>query len=178
MIKPERTQKVLDTFAKKVIKDARSILRNKKNTGNLSDSLKYRLKVYDSGALDLNFEALDYFDFVDKGVQGNSGQAHPKRGKLAPDSPYKYGNKMPPTKILDKWVVKKGLKAARDEKGKFIKRKSLVFAIAKSIQLYGLEATQFFTSPFNKHYKKLPQDVINAYAKDVSKFLKFATKDL
>ena len=126
----------------------------------------------------MNFKAKDYAKFVDKGVKGSSGKAHPKKGMLAQDSDYSYGNKMPPTKILDKWVVKKGLKAARDKEGKFIKRKSLVFAIAKSIQLYGIESSKFFTSPFNKHYNKLPQDVINAYAKDVGDFMKFATKDL
>ena len=41
-------------------------------------------------------------------------------------SPYKYTTKQPPSRVLDKWIVKKGI-APRDEKGRFMSRKSISF---------------------------------------------------
>ena len=180
MVKPQRTQKVFETFAKKVIAESKSILKNKNisTTGELANSLGYEVKVFPSGALDLNFTAAEHFKYINDGVRGSSGKPHPTRGRLAQGSPYKYKSKMPPTRVIDKWTVKKGLKSVRDARGKFIPRKRLVYAIAKSIHLYGIDSTKFFTSPFNKHFKKLPQDIIKAYASDVTKFMTFATKDI
>ena len=150
---------------------AKSILRNKgKNaSGNLEDSIGYDLKVYPSGALELKFKAAEYATFVDKGVSGT-------RKRYNTD--YKYTTKQPPSGVIDKWVVRKGIEAGRDEKGRFIKRKSLVFAIAKSIKLYGIEPTNFFTRAFNFGYKKLPVDVARAYAKDYAKFLRTVTGNI
>ncbi len=166
----ERTEKIMKMFADKVIRDARSVKKI---------PLDYDLKVYPSGALELNFQTEDYAKFVDKGVQGSTGKAHPKdkvvRGQ---GSPYKYTTKMPPTKALDKWVVRKGLKGTRDAKGKFVKRKSIVFGVARSIFLYGLPATKFFSNAFESNYKKLPADVTRAYANDVTKFIKATAKEI
>ena len=129
----KNTHKVFNLFGKKVVDTAKSILKAKgKNaSGKLADSLSYDLHVYPSGALELSFKGAGYAKFVDKGVKGS------KSNKKAPKSPYKFTNKQPPSGAIDKWVVRKGLKAARNEKGQFIKRKSLVFLIARSIKLYG-----------------------------------------
>ena len=167
----ERTEKIMKMFSDKVIRDAKRNLKGK-GSGKLANSLDYDLKVYPSGALELNFKSEDYAKFVDKGVKGKKSSAK------APQSPYQYTNKMPPTKALDKWVVRKGLKGTRDEKGKFKKRKSIVFGVAKSIQLYGLPATKFFSKAFEKHYGKLPADFTKAYASDLSKFLKATTEQV
>lgn len=176
----ERTQQILEAFGNKVIARARIILNQKKRnaSGDLSAGLGFNVNVFPSGALEMDFKAPNYADFVDKGVRGNTGKPHPKRGMLAEGSPYKYGSKMPPVGKLDKWTVRKGLKDVRDERGRFIKRKSLVFGIAKSIQLYGLPASHFFTDAFNENYKDLPDQLVKAYANDVEKFLQFATKNM
>jgi len=177
-MKLERTEKLMRMFSDKVIRDAKRNLGDK-GSGKLAKSLDYDLKVYPSGALELNFKSEEYAKFVDKGVQGSTGKAHPKSNKVrAQGSPYKYTTKMPPTKALDKWVVRKGLKGTRDEKGKFTKRKSIVFGVARSIYLYGLPATKFFEKAFTNNYKKLPADFTKAYANDVMKFIKATAQQI
>tara|TARA_R100001443_G_scaffold83873_2_gene90601 strand:- start:1178 stop:1690 length:513 start_codon:yes stop_codon:yes gene_type:complete len=170
-VKTANTQKVFKAFAEKTTKMAKSVLRNKgKNaSGSLEKSIGYDLKVYPSGALELQFKAAEYATFVDKGVSGT---------KKRYNTPYRYTTKQPPSNVIDKWVVRKGIKAGRDDKGRFIKRKSLVFAIARSIKLYGIEPTNFFTRAFNFGYKKLPADIVKAYAKDYAKFLRTVTENI
>lgn len=167
-------ERVLDAFGKKVVRNARGILNAKgKNTsGDLSSSLGFYLKVFPSGALDLSFVGAGYADIVDKGVQGS------KSNSKAPKSPYKYSTKQPPSNVIDKWAVRKGIGGIRDEKGRFLPRKSLVFSIARNIKLYGVEPSNFFTDAFYSAYKDLPKEFIKAYANDTQKFLKFVSKEL
>jgi hypothetical protein len=80
--------------------------------------------------------------------------------------------------VIDKWVVRKGLKAARDEKGRFIKRKSLVFLIARSIKLYGVAPSNFFTDALNEGLRTLPRKFAKAYAQDAAAFIRTVTKEM
>lgn len=166
--------KVLDTFGRKVVQTARGILnaKGKNASGDLGSSLGYFIKVYPSGAIDMSFVAEGYAKFVDKGVQGSKSSAK------APKSPYKYSTKQPPSGVIDKWVVRKGLDGIRDAKGRFIPRKSLVYSIARNIKLYGIKPSNFFTDAFNVAYKDLPQAFIKAYANDTQQFLKFVSKEI
>jgi len=168
--------KVLDTFGRKVVQTARGILnaKGKNASGDLGSSLGYFIKVYPSGAIDMSFVAEGYAKYVDKGVKGSKSSAK------APNSPYgfKPSSKIANIGAIDKWVVRKGLEGARDEKGRFIKRKSLVYAIARSIKLYGVKPTNFFTDAFNVAYKDLPKEFIKAYANDTQQFLKFVSKEM
>jgi hypothetical protein len=166
--------KVLDTFGKKVVQTARGILnaKGKNSSGNLGSSLGYFLKVYPSGAVDMSFVAEGYAKFVDKGVKGSKSSAK------APNSPYKYSNKQPPSNVIDKWAVRKGIQGVRDKKGRFIPRKSLIYSIARNIKLYGVKPSNFFTDAFNVAYKDLPKDFIKAYAQDTQQFLKFVSKEI
>ena len=84
---------------------------------------------------------------------------------------------MPPTKALDKWIVKKGL-APRNEKGQLLSRKGLKFAIARKIYINGIKPSLFFTKPFEKYYKKLPNQLLEKYGLDLDKFMEFSLKDL
>ena len=171
-MKTKNVEKVFDTFGKKVVNRAKSILSSKSVSGNLADSLGYQLKVYDSGALELQFLGAGYARIVDEGVRGSKSSAK------APKSPFKYTNKQPPSNVIDKWVVRKGLSAARDEQGRFIPRKSLVFAIARNIKLFGIEPTNFFSDALNEEIKNLPKEIATAYAKDASKFLTTVTQNM
>ena len=83
---------------------------------------------------------------------------------------------MPPPSKMDKWIVKRGI-APKDEKGRFIKRKSLQFMIARSIYNNGIKPSLFFTKPFEKAFKNLDKDIIKAYALDVENLLETTTKD-
>ncbi len=166
--------KVLDTFGRKVVQTARGILnaKGKNASGDLGSSLGYFIKVYPSGAVDMSFVAEGYAKFVDKGVKGSKSSAK------APNSPYKYTTKQPPSGVIDKWAVRKGIQGVRDKKGRFIPRKSLVFSIARNIKLYGVKPSNFFTDAFNVAYRDLPKDFIKAYAQDTQQFLKFVSKEI
>jgi hypothetical protein len=72
---------------------------------------------------------------------------------------------MPPANKLDKWIVKKGI-APRGKNGKLMNRKSLQFAIARSIFNNGIKPSLFFTKPFESAFKRLPQDLVEAYGLD------------
>ena len=166
--------KVLDTFGRKVVQTARGILnaKGRNASGDLGSSLGYFIKVYPSGAVDMSFVAEGYAKFVDKGVKGSKSSAK------APNSLYKYSNKQPPSGVIDKWAVRKGIQGVRDKKGRFIPRKSLVFSIARNINLYGVKPSNFFTDAFNVAYRDLPKDFIKAYAQDTQQFLKFVSKEI
>jgi hypothetical protein len=79
---------------------------------------------------------------------------------------------MPPPSAFSQWVVRKGLKGTRDASGRFVSRKGLQFAIAKSIFKKGIKPSLFFTKPFEAAFKNLPNDIVEAYGLDVENFLK------
>ena len=162
----ERTEKLLNDFAERVIELSRKNLKG--SSGNLSKSLSYHLKLHKSGALDMDFLSAGYGTFVDKGVSGTERKYN---------TPYAYKTKQPPSSALDKWVVRKGLTGTRDSKGRFVPRKSLTFAIAVNIRKYGIKSTNFFTNAFEEAFKDLPDDFTRKYGEDVIKFLQFATKE-
>ena len=145
---------ILEKFRDYVIQQARSNLsRLQKNSSKkLYDSITGEVKVMPN-SLRLYFDMADYGFFQDKGVSGT---------KVKHNTPFRYTNKMPPPKAFDKWIVKKGI-APRGKGGIFAKRKGLQFAIARSIFEKGIKPSLFFTKPFEKAFKKLPDEMIEAY---------------
>lgn len=160
-------KKALEEFRDKVIEESKQNLRKAgKGGGNLENSIKgSEVKVTDR-SLQFEIEMAEYGTFQDKGVSGV---------KKKYNTPYSYKSKMPPPSKLDKWTVKKGI-APRDEKGRFIKRKSLDFLIARSIFYNGIKPSLFFTKPFLKYSKNLPKELESAFALDTEAFLQFVTK--
>ncbi len=163
MLDREEVQKELDKFRKYVIQQTKSNLtKTKKNSSKkLYNSLKGVSKV-NPNSISLYFEMLDYGVYPDKGVNG-------KRSTYA--TAYSFKKYKASTKMLaslDKWIVRKGI-APRDKNGKFMNRKSLKFAIARSIFINGIQPSLFFTKPFEKAYKKLPNELIEAYGLDITK---------
>ena len=162
-------RKELEKFKNAVIKESRNNLKNmRKDTfGKLSKSLRGQVKV-SKNSFEFDFMMEEYGIYQDKGVSGI---------KKKYNTPHKYTNKMPPTKALDKWIVKKGI-APRDAKGKFTSREGLKFAIARKIYINGIKPSLFFTKPFEKYYKRLPNQLITKYGLDLDKFIEFSLKDL
>jgi len=78
---------------------------------------------------------------------------------------------MPPSKAFSGWVVRKGLKGVRDEKGRFIPRKSLQFLIARSIFRDGIKPSLFFTRPFDLGFRKLPEDLQDKFGIDLENLI-------
>jgi hypothetical protein len=75
---------------------------------------------------------------------------------------------MPPPKAFDKWIVRKGL-SPRTKGGQFKNRKSLSFAIARSVFMNGIKPSLFFTKPFESAYKRLPEELVEKYGLDALK---------
>ena len=168
-----KTQEALNKFAKYVVSQSKANLtRSKKNaSGNLRNSIGYDLKV-NPNSFELEFIMAEYGMFVDEGVQGSKSSYLESR-----NSRFEFSGRFKtiPTKSIDKWVVRKGIKGTRDEKGRFIDRQSLKYVIAKSIYEKGIRASMFFTKPFEKAFENLPDEVIEAYALDIDDLLEFTT---
>tara|TARA_R100001129_G_scaffold20995_1_gene13384 strand:- start:39 stop:524 length:486 start_codon:yes stop_codon:yes gene_type:complete len=156
------TKKVLNDFAKYVIKESRSNLTrgNKNVSKKLYESLDYDI-VYDSSGFILEFIMEEYGSYQDQGVSGT---------KKKYDTPFKYTNKRPPSSAFDKWTVRKGI-APRQQGGQFAKRKGLNYVIAKSIFEQGIKPSLFFTKPFEKRFETLPPELIASFVNDFEKEL-------
>lgn len=152
-------QKELNKFRDYVISQAKANLtRGGKNSSkSLYNSIKGNVKA-NPNSFEMEFSMEEYGLYQDKGVSGI---------KKKYNTDYKYTNKMPPAKAFDKWVVRKGL--APREKGKFKNRKSLSFAIARSVYFNGIKPSLFFTKPFEKAIKRLPEDLVEAFGVDAIK---------
>lgn len=163
-VKQENTEKALKEFLKYTVSQAKANLtRKKKNsTKALYDSIEYDYTVSEN-SFNASITALDYGEYQDKGVSG-------KKKKY--NTPYSYKDKMPPAKAFDKWIVRKGI-APRNEQGQFQTRKGIAFAIARGVFVNGIKPSRFLSDPFEKGFKRLPDEIIEAYGLDVETFLNF-----
>ena len=158
----EETRKALEELKKYVIKQSRSNLTRlvKNASKKLYKSIEGDVEVFPN-SIQILFTMNEYGFFQDKGVSGTQ-----KKYK----TPFSYTNKMPPPKAFDKWIMRKGI-APRDKNGKFISRKSLSFLIARSIFKKGIKPSLFFTKPFEKAIKRMPEEITRAYGLDASKLI-------
>jgi len=153
-------------YAKYVIQQSRTNLtKNKNGGGALYNSLDYKI-IEDEYDILVQFLMEDYGTFHDQGVKG-AKSVYPQSSK----SPFKYRNKMPPTRVFDQWVIKRKI-APRDKKGRFLSRKSLKYLIARSIFEKGLKATNFFSKPFERGINKYLTDFENGFVSDINNEIK------
>ena len=157
MLDKSELQKQLDKFKNYVISESRkNLTRLKKNSSKkLYNSLRGEAKAMPN-SFSMDFFMEDYGHFQDKGVSGIVKKY---------DTPYNYTTKMPPTRSLDKWIVRRGI-APRGKNGKFVSRQGLKFAIARSIFKNGIKPSLFFTKPFEAAYKKLPSELVDKFGLD------------
>lgn len=148
-------QEVLNKFVRHVVSQAKKNLTtgNRNASKKLYNSIKGEAKSFPN-SIGIYFEMEPYGLFQDQGVKGT------KSGKSY--SNFKYTNKMPPPKAFDKWTIRRGL-APRNKGGKFKSRKSLNFAIARSVYEKGIAPTLFFTKPFEAAFKNLPEDLVEVF---------------
>ena len=171
------SMKELGKIGKEVRRRARISLkaRGKVVTGNLYNSIRYEQSVArneKSLNLRFSFPGADYWQFVDEGVKGALSSAK------APRSPFRFGSGTGPSgrlrPAIDKWVVKKGI-APRGAGGRFASRKSMVFAISRSIYQTGIRPSYFFTNAYDrtlkKHNAKLEKAVGDDIANAITKLL-------
>jgi len=174
-MKTKNLERYLNSFANNVLKDSKSILKSTKGSTKLASSLRTEVSP-DPNGFSVRFYMADYGTFVDKGVSGNKNPISYTDGTKIKSSPYKYTTKQPPSRVLDKWIVKKGI-APRDEKGRFISRKSIAFLIARSIKIKGIKSTSFFSRPLGIRYEELQKNLLKEFKKDISTYLTTFTKN-
>ena len=160
----ENVNKAINKFRAYVIQQSRSNLsKGKKNVSkSLYNSIKSEVETEDNYIL-IGFSMEKYGMFQDQGVKGS------KSSEKAPNSPFKFTNKMPPSKPLSDWAKKRNIRL-RDDSGKFKKGnyKTIGFLIARSIFEKGMKPSFFFTKPFNVGYKRfIDTDLINAFSQDI-----------
>jgi hypothetical protein len=169
----ENLQRYLDSFGKQVLKDANGILKSQKGSTALSKSIRFEVEK-DSQGFTTKFYMADYGVFVDKGVSGTKVKRTftDTKGKRVA-SPFSYTTKQPPSRVLDKWIVRKGI-APRDKQGKFISRKSISFLIARSIFKKGIQGLSFFQKPLMLGLKEFGKEMLGAVKVDIINELKTA----
>ena len=171
-----KTQSTLDSFIKYVVQQSKSNLSKKdKNVSkHLYNSIGGKAKA-GKNSIEAYFEMESYGMFQDKGVKGKFSSAK------APNSPFKFGSgteiKGGLTSGIENWVTRRRLQFKDRQTGKFMTYKQTAFMITKSIYAKGMKPTEFFSRPFELAFKKLPDDLIEAYGLDVETFLKYTLKD-
>ena len=166
-MKTEALERYLNSFGKQVVNRAKGNLQKSKGGGtNLEKSLSFKV-VTSAEGFSVQFYMDSYGTFVDKGVSGTKVKRSFKdyKGRTI-TSPYKYTTKQPPSRVLDKWIVKKGI-APRDEKGRFMSRKSISFLIARSIKRKGIQGISFFQKPLMLGLKQFGKEMLGAVKDDI-----------
>lgn len=164
-------EKELKNFAKYVVTKSRMNLRssNKNSSGSLSKSLDSDVKV-SKNSFQLSFIMEEYGVYQDKGVKGKSSSSK------APNSPFKFGTgtgrKGGLSEGINKWVKRKRFQFRDKKSGRFLSYDSTAFLISRSIYQKGIAPSLFFTKPFEKAFKGLNKDLVEAYKLDVEALMK------
>lgn len=158
------TVEVAEKFKKYVLQQAKTNLTRGRNnvSKSLYNSLKAETIVEDNYAI-VGFKMNEYGQYLDEGVKGAFPNLVKNGKQKAPNSRFKFTNKMPPMKPLMEWAKKRNIRF-RNEDGTYKKGdyRSLSFVLQKRIYAQGIKPTLFFTKPFeaalNKFVNKEMQD--------------------
>ena len=169
-MKTANLERYLNSFGKQVVNRSKGNLQKAGKGGKLEDSISFKV-IEDVDGFTVQFFMSYYGQFVDKGVSGTKKKRTFKNYKnKVISSPYSYknskGHSQPPSSALDKWAVKKGI-APRDRKGRFMKRKTLTFLIARSIGRYGIQGISFFQKPLMLGLREFGKDLLGNVKEDI-----------
>lgn len=170
MLDRTETNRVLTKFSKYVVSQSRANLTRKdKNVkGKLYQSIKGETFT-GKNSIGIYFEMEDYGEFQDKGVKGKSSSSK------APNSPYRFGSgtgrKGGLTEGIKEWVKDRRFQFRDNVSGRFMSYEQTAFIITRSIYHKGIEASRFFSKPFEVGFERLPDELIEAYGLDLEKTL-------
>tara|TARA_R110000744_G_scaffold25573_1_gene63360 strand:+ start:42 stop:575 length:534 start_codon:yes stop_codon:yes gene_type:complete len=173
----ENLDDILNKFSKYVVQQAKSNLtKDQKGGGALYNSITYDVEQVASDFL-VDFLMEDYGVYVDEGVKGANPSLIKGGVQKAPNSIYKYTNKMPPMQILADWAKSKNIQF-RNAKGQYAKggNRSMGFVLQRSIYAQGLKGNNFFTKPFAAGIQRLPTDMLEAFKLDIENAIILGTK--
>ena len=159
----------LNDFGKYVVQQSRSNLTKKKHnaTKELYNSIGYFVDKTAQG-YKISFEMEDYGMFQDRGVKGVKSNYVVNK-----NSPFSYKQNSNligleyHTGVFAKFAKRMGMQP-RDKKGKFGSYKTMGFILANSIKNKGVKASMFFTKPFEQAFKRLPEELAESLAKDLT----------
>ena len=187
-------ESMLALYAEEFIKTAQENL-NKNNSvasGTLSDSIEFRIN-YMGTDYNLQLLAADYYDFVNKGVQGagssSKNNTSPYKFKYLMGTGKRKGSKVKKRstmiEAIEKWIIRNRLVATASDVSKYgaTKRESkaipaaqgrrtLAFLLARAIKRDGLKATGFWDDAFNSTFRDFGQKMAEALGVDLSIDLK------
>jgi hypothetical protein len=169
-MKKGEVQKYLDKFRENVIAEAKKGIP--RNTGSLAKSLKSYVKE-SPNSVQITFEMNAYGYFQDRGVKGvSSGESL---------SDYRFGTGSGEegglTRGINKWVQQKRIQFRNKQTGQFMSYEQTARTIIRSIWQKGIKPTMFFTKPFEKYYKRLPNEITEKYFKDMEALFNSITKE-
>ena len=168
----------LNRFAKHVVTQSRANLtRGNKNVNRtLYESIKADLFV-GKNSFGLSFEMEDYGQFQDLGVKGANPQLVKGGKQKAPNSPFSFKDKRPPSQFIAEWAKARNIRL-RDEKGRFKKGNydTIGIILANRIFAQGIKPSLFFTKPFEAAFANLPDELIEAFELDLESLLTQTTK--
>ena len=166
----DNIERYLNSFGKQVVNRSKGNLQKAGKGGKLEESIRFEVITSEDG-FTVQFFMSSYGQYVDKGVSGTQKKRTFKdyKSKVI-KSPFSYkntkGHSQPPSKALDSWAVKKGI-APRDAKGRFIKRKTLTFLIARSIGRNGIQGISFFQKPLGLGLKQFGKELLKNVKEDI-----------
>jgi hypothetical protein len=175
MIERRYVNDVLSKFSKYVTTQAKANLTRKdKNVkGKLYNSIKGEVFT-GKNSIGVYFEMEDYGTFQDLGVKGKTSS------QKAPNSPYRFGSgsgrKGGLTEGINDWVRARRFQFKDKNTGRFMSYEQTAFLVTRSVYNKGIEASRFFSKPFEVGFDKLPNDIVEAYGLDVERFLKDSLK--
>ena len=178
MLTKGKTREALELFKQVVINQSRAMLSRKgKNVSSkLFKSIDGKVKV-GKNSFTLSFLMEEYGYYQDRGVKGNKS-TYPeisKYGTLAKFGSGK-GKKGGLSEGILKWVERRRFQFRDKKTGKFMSYKSTAFLISRSIFNKGIKPSLFFTKPFESAFKRLPDELVEAYALDVENLLEYTLK--
>ena len=159
----------LNDFGKYVVQQSRTNLTKGKHnaTKELYNSIGYFVDKTAQG-YKISFEMEDYGMFQDRGVKGVKSNYVVNK-----NSPFSYKQNSNligleyHTGVFAKFAKRMGMQP-RDKKGKFGSYKTMGFILANSIKNKGVKASMFFTKPFEQAFKRLPEELAESLAKDLT----------
>ena len=159
----------LNNFGKYVVQQSRSNLTKGKHNASkeLYNSIGYFVDKTAQG-YKLSFEMEDYGMFQDRGVKGVKSNY-----RVNKNSPFSYKENSNligleyHTGVFAKFAKRMGMQP-RNKKGQFGSYKTMGFILANSIKNKGIKASLFFTKPFEQAFKRLPKELAESLAKDLT----------
>ena len=163
-------ERYLQSFGRKVIAGAKNNLRA--IDSDLGSKMKVKVRQVGKG-YEVTFFAPRHAKAVDMGVNGRDNKRYYKDylGQRRRTPGKGYTNKMPPSEVFEKWMKKKGIKGRDKKTGRFQKRSSAAFAMAKNMQIKGRKGLEFFQRPLGLEYKKLNKSIKSAIKKDFNELI-------